>query len=50
MSSEYCRGQYFDGRQIVTSWDGIEIRLLWLLGETLNFSFTIVEPSEALFL
>jgi hypothetical protein len=45
----HCRGQFFNGQEVVTSWDGIEIRLLWLLGEMLNFSFTVVEPSEAIF-
>jgi hypothetical protein len=45
-----CRGQFFNGQRVVTSWDGTEIRLLWLLGEALNFSFTVDEPAEALFL
>ncbi|XP_023706729.1 ionotropic receptor 21a isoform X3 [Cryptotermes secundus] len=44
------RGQFFNGQEVVSSWDGIEIRLLWLLGEMLNFSISVVEPSEALFL
>jgi len=49
-SSSHCRGQYFDGQRIVTSWDGTEIRLLWLMAEMLNFTFIVEEPAEALFL
>jgi hypothetical protein len=45
-----CRGQFFDGQRIVTSWDGTEIRLLWLMAEMLNFTFIVEEPAEALFL
>jgi hypothetical protein len=45
-----CRGQFFDGQHLVSSWDGIEIRLLWLMAEMLNFSFTVEEPEDALLL
>jgi len=49
-SSLHCRGQFFDGQRIITSWDGTEIRLLWLMAEMLNFTFIVEEPAEALFL
>ncbi|KDR16185.1 hypothetical protein L798_09600 [Zootermopsis nevadensis] len=44
------REQFFDGQRLVTSWDGTEIRLLWLMAKVLNFSFTVEEPKDALFL
>jgi hypothetical protein len=46
----HCRGQFYDGQRIVTSWDGTEIRLLWLMAEMLNFTFIVEEPAESLFL
>jgi hypothetical protein len=49
-SSSHCRGKFFDGQRIVTSWDGTEIRLLWLMAEMLNFTFIVEEPAEARFL
>jgi hypothetical protein len=49
-SSSHCRGRFFDGQRIVTSWDGTEIRLLWLMAEMLNFTFIVEEPAGALFL
>jgi hypothetical protein len=46
----HSRGQFFDGQRLITSWDGTEIRLLWLMAEMLNFSFTVEEPADAFFL
>ncbi|KAJ4435709.1 hypothetical protein ANN_18325 [Periplaneta americana] len=44
------RGRVFDGQRVSTIWDGLEIRLLWLMGEMLDFSFIVKEPPGASFL
>ncbi|KAJ9586856.1 hypothetical protein L9F63_019538 [Diploptera punctata] len=43
-------GHYYDGNKRISLWDGLELRVLWLLGEMLNFHMDIQEPDDALFL